>query len=202
MCLSRDRQQFCVNSLAHTLGEQTYSTQHTSYDHIITALVTFGEGYHNFHHEFPHEYRNGIQWYHYDPTKWMIKGLSLVGLCSGLTTMPENEISKARVQVRQQQLDKIKATIDWGQDISKLSAMSWSTVNARVADGEKLVIIEGIVHKVDEFVSVHPGGTKILEFWNGRDATRAFNGEVYRHSKGARNLLSHMRIAKLDEQLE
>lgn len=40
---------FCVNSLAHTFGVQTYSKEHTSYDHIITALVSFGEGYHNYH---------------------------------------------------------------------------------------------------------------------------------------------------------
>lgn len=36
----------------------------------ITALITLGEGYHNFHHEFPSDYRNAIQWYQYDPTKW------------------------------------------------------------------------------------------------------------------------------------
>lgn len=48
----------------------------------------------------------------------------------------------------------------------------------------------------------HPGGRKILQFWVGRDATLAFNGEVYRHSKAARNLLVHFRIAVLKEKLE
>ena len=80
--------------------------------------------------------------------------------------------------------------------------MDWATVAARVADGEKLIVIDGIVHKIDDFVSMHPGGAKILEFWNGRDATNAFNGEVYKHSKGARNLLAHFRVAKLNEKLE
>lgn len=55
---------FCVNSLAHWLGSQPYDDNHSPRDHLFTALVTFGEGYHNFHHEFPSDYRNGIKWYH------------------------------------------------------------------------------------------------------------------------------------------
>merc|ERR1711871_1919131 len=34
---------FCVNSLAHTLGEQTFDDDHTPRDHFLTALVTLGE---------------------------------------------------------------------------------------------------------------------------------------------------------------
>eukprot|EP00177_Eucheuma_denticulatum_P002010 GFKZ01003589.1.p1 GENE.GFKZ01003589.1~~GFKZ01003589.1.p1 ORF type:complete len:427 (-),score=40.58 GFKZ01003589.1:530-1810(-) len=193
---------FCVNSLAHTFGVQTYSTEHTSYDHVITALVTFGEGYHNYHHEFPHDYRNGIRWYHYDPTKWMVRFLSYFGLCTRLIRFPNNEIRKAEIQVKQKALDRAKKTIDWGQDIETLSTMTWDTLTKRVGEGETLIVIEGIVHKIDDFVPMHPGGAKILEFWNGRDATNAFNGEVYKHSKGARNLLAHFRVAKLVERLE
>lgn len=171
--------------------------------HCICSISTFqGEGYHNYHHEFPHDYRNGIRWYHYDPTKWMVRFLSYFGLCSRLIRFPNNEIIKARLQVKQQELDSLKRLIDWGQDISTLKTMDWDTVRARVAEGEKLVIIEGIVHKIDDFVAMHPGGQNILEFWNGRDATNAFNGEVYRHSKNARNLMAHFRIAILEEKLE
>lgn len=193
---------FCVNSLAHTFGQQTYSKEHTSYDHVITALVTFGEGYHNYHHEFPHDYRNGIRWYHYDPTKWMVRMLAYFGLCSRLIRFPNNEIVKARIQVQQQELDKLKKQVDWGQSEATLLPMDWKTINMRVEEGEKLVVIDNIVHKIDDFLSMHPGGQKILEFWNGRDATRAFNGEVYKHSKNARNLLAHFRIAKLEEHAE
>lgn len=193
---------FCVNSMAHTFGVQSYSKEHTSYDHVLTALVTFGEGYHNYHHEFPHDYRNGIRWYHYDPTKWVVRFLCYFGLCSRLIRFPDNEVQKARVQVQQEELDLMKKGIDWGHDLSTLSTMSWATVAKRVEQGETLIVIDNVVHKIDDFVSMHPGGSKILEFWNGRDATNAFNGEVYKHSKGARNLLAHFRIAKLLEKLE
>ena len=36
---------FCVNSLAHYLGETSYDDRRTPRDHFITALVTLGEGY-------------------------------------------------------------------------------------------------------------------------------------------------------------
>jgi stearoyl-CoA desaturase (Delta-9 desaturase) len=189
-------------SLAHTIGHQTYSKGHTSFDSAVTALVTLGEGYHNYHHEFPHDYRNGIRWYHYDPTKWTIRFLSWFNLCTRLIRFPVNEIEKAKVQVMQQDLDDIKSTINWGEPIEGLLPMSWDTISARCKTGEYLIVVEGVVHKVDNFVLEHPGGSKILQFWNGRDATNAFNGEVYKHSKGARNLLAHLRIALLEEKLE
>jgi stearoyl-CoA desaturase (delta-9 desaturase) len=44
---------FFVNSLAHTLGSATFDDKHTPRDSWITAILTLGEGYHNFHHEFP-----------------------------------------------------------------------------------------------------------------------------------------------------
>ncbi len=128
--------------------------------------------------------------------------LAYFGLCSRLIRFPNNEIVKARIQVQQQELDSLKKHIDWGKDISSLPSMDWEAVRARVSKGETLVVIEGVVHKIDDFLSMHPGGQKILEFWNGREATQAFNGEVYRHSKNARNLLAHFRIATLKEYPE
>ena len=75
---------FCVNSLAHWLGEAPFDDKHTPRDHFATALVTIGEGYHNFHHQFPMDYRNAIQWYQYDPTKWFIWVCQQLGLASHL----------------------------------------------------------------------------------------------------------------------
>lgn len=63
------RPRSCVNSLAHYLGDQPFDDRRTARDHQFAALLTFGEGYHNFHHEFPSDYRNGIGWYQFDSTK-------------------------------------------------------------------------------------------------------------------------------------
>jgi stearoyl-CoA desaturase (delta-9 desaturase) len=75
---------FFINSLAHIWGEQPHSTKDTSRNSFWLALLALGEGYHNYHHTYPTDYRNGVKAYHFDPTKWIIRGLSLVGLTSNL----------------------------------------------------------------------------------------------------------------------
>ena len=70
---------FFINSLCHTIGTQPYSKRCSAKDSWLMALFTFGEGYHNFHHEFQHDYRNGVKPWHFDPTKWAIWLLSKLG---------------------------------------------------------------------------------------------------------------------------
>ncbi len=89
---------FLVNSLSHTLGNTPYSTELTAKDSIIVAILTHGEGYHNFHHTFQFDYRNGIKWYHWDPTKWSIQLAYVLGLAKKLKTVQFSEILKARLQ--------------------------------------------------------------------------------------------------------
>lgn len=91
---------FFINSLAHFWGSRPYTDTNTARDNGIIALFTFGEGYHNYHHIFEYDYRNGIKWYQYDPTKWLIKGLSYVGLTKNLRTCPEERIEKARLAMQ------------------------------------------------------------------------------------------------------
>ena len=90
---------FFVNSLCHTLGTRTYSHEISARDSFIVAVLTHGEGYHNFHHKFQIDYRNGIRWYHWDPTKWTIVTLKWMGLAYKLRQISNAEILKARLQV-------------------------------------------------------------------------------------------------------
>lgn len=86
---------FCINSLCHYIGDQPYSSRCSAKDSWIMALVTFGEGYHNYHHEFPSDYRNGVRPWHFDPTKWSIWILSKVGLTKSLRRIPQQRIEAA-----------------------------------------------------------------------------------------------------------
>lgn len=90
---------FFVNSLSHTLGKTPYSSEKTAKDSLIVALLTHGEGYHNFHHKFQFDYRNGIRWYHWDPTKWSIQLAAIMGLAGKLKRVQFSEILKARLEV-------------------------------------------------------------------------------------------------------
>jgi stearoyl-CoA desaturase (delta-9 desaturase) len=90
---------FFVNSLCHTLGRQTYSEKISARDSFIVAILTHGEGYHNFHHHFQSDYRNGIRWYQWDPTKWTIRALAFLGLAKKLRRISQQEILKARLHM-------------------------------------------------------------------------------------------------------
>lgn len=92
---------FLVNSLTHTFGHQTYEDDISARDSLLVAFLTHGEGYHNFHHKFQFDYRNGIRWYHWDPTKWTIRFLAVVGLAKRLRRISEEEILKARLQMEE-----------------------------------------------------------------------------------------------------
>jgi stearoyl-CoA desaturase (Delta-9 desaturase) len=83
---------FCINSLCHYIGAQPYSSKCSARDSWLMAIVTLGEGYHNYHHEFQHDYRNGVRAWHIDPTKWIIWTLSKIGLVKQLRTVPPDKI--------------------------------------------------------------------------------------------------------------
>ncbi|HZC67240.1 MAG TPA: acyl-CoA desaturase [Nitrospirales bacterium] len=75
---------FCINSICHLWGEQPHTKADSSRDNWLVSLVTFGEGYHNYHHAHQRDYRNGPWWYNFDPSKWFIFGLSVTGLAWNL----------------------------------------------------------------------------------------------------------------------
>lgn len=91
---------FAINSVAHTIGRRPYSKAISARDSVVTAILTLGEGYHNFHHRFPGDYRNGIRFAHFDPTKWWVWTLSKLGLAWDLRRAPAEAIRRAREQVR------------------------------------------------------------------------------------------------------
>lgn len=73
-----------INSAAHIWGSKPYSTEHSAANNLLLALLTFGEGYHNYHHTFAGDYRNGVRWYQFDPPKYLIWIMSKLGLASEL----------------------------------------------------------------------------------------------------------------------
>ena len=89
---------FCINSVCHIIGTQPWSTKDTSRDSWISALFTFGEGYHNYHHTFAADYRNGLKWYHFDPGKWAIWVGEKMGMCFDLKRTTEQQRLKKRLQ--------------------------------------------------------------------------------------------------------
>lgn len=172
---------FCVNSVAHWLGDQTFDDRNSPRDHVITAFLTAGEGYHNFHHEFPSDYRNAIAWYQFDPTKWSIWLWKQVGLAHNLKEFRQNEIEKGRLQQQQKKLDRAFSRLNTPLD--QLPLIEWDDFQENVQQGRSLIVVAGIVHDISDFASDHPGGEALISSFVGKDGTAVFNGGVYNRKK-------------------
>ncbi|KAJ2271499.1 stearoyl-CoA 9-desaturase [Coemansia sp. RSA 371] len=190
---------FCINSLAHTIGRHTYDNVQTARDSWITALVTMGEGYHNFHHQFPNDYRNAIRFYQYDPTKWFIRIASTMGLAYDLKTFPANEVEKGQIQMRMKELEMKRAKLTFGTHVNKLPIFTEEEFLDQVKNYKKQwMVIEGFVYDVKPFINDHPGGAALIRGGIGKDMTEAFNGGVYMHHNSARNLMNtSLRVGRL-----
>ena len=100
---------FFINSLCHYFGKRTYDFNSTARDSWFVSLFTFGEGYHNYHHKFPSDFRNGIKWFAFDPSKWIISILSLFGITSNLIRTKDYFVCQSRYEsIRSTILSKFK----------------------------------------------------------------------------------------------
>ena len=95
-----------INSICHTFGKATYDIDATARDHWLVAFLTFGEGYHNFHHRFASDYRNGVRWYQWDPSKWMIAFLSWCRLARKLYRTAPQTILAARAAAEHRRVER------------------------------------------------------------------------------------------------
>ncbi|MBP9864823.1 MAG: fatty acid desaturase [Candidatus Omnitrophica bacterium] len=141
---------FCINSVCHVFGKSTYDANSTAKDHWLVALITYGEGYHNFHHHFPVDYRNGIRWFDWDPSKWLIRTLAFLGLAQGLKRTSPFRIMEARLAG-----DKVRAA----QALAVLGTSG------------------GIERAVDQLTQYHHALRQMLAEWE--DAVRNYH-EIFR----------------------
>ncbi len=79
---------FCINSLAHVHGRKRYVTGDDSRNNWLLAIFTMGEGWHNNHHAYQSSVRQGFRWWEYDPTYYILKALSWLGLVWDLKSPP------------------------------------------------------------------------------------------------------------------
>ena len=141
---------FFINSLAHMWGRQPYTRSNSARDNDFLAFFTWGEGYHNFHHIFQWDYRNGIRWWQFDPTKWLIATAAKLKLATDLRTVPEISIRQQMVAEQfklarftldsrpaSTRLAELKTHIDleWQQFSDTMA--SWKTLQAHKLDAAK-----------------------------------------------------------------
>ena len=146
-----------INSLAHMWGSQPYTDENTARDNPALAFLTYGEGYHNFHHIFQNDYRNGVRWWQWDPTKWLIAVLSWLRLASNLKRVPdlwiqraqlamqfkrmEAELEKRRRRATDAHIERLKARVAEESAAFRRALEEWSKVRDQwVADRKQRLL--------------------------------------------------------------
>ena len=181
---------FLINSAAHAFGRQPYSDEHSARDNGWLAFLTYGEGYHNFHHQFAHDYRNGIRWWHWDPSKWIICSLSWIGLTRKLRRTPAVVIQRARLDM---QFRRMKATLEHGR------------ASLPHVDIERLRTV--VAHEYEQFAATLAKWSKLTDAWYQKTRERlvqrweeaSFRSET--RALLAELRLQHRRLKLLDAQL-
>lgn len=116
---------FLVNSAAHYFGNQPYTDTNSARDSWLVAILSNGEGYHNFHHHFQHDYRNGIQWFHWDPSKWVLGFSARMGWITNLRAVSEEEILLSKMRMEEKRLQNS------GYNVERLKEFTRAVQNAQ-----------------------------------------------------------------------
>lgn len=137
---------FFINSLCHYIGRRTYDFKSTARDSWIVSFFTFGEGYHNYHHKFQWDYRNGIKWFSYDPSKWIINILSFFNLVDNLKKAKDYMIWQSKITSIRDRLNEgisqsnqlcknfYSNRIQELDDITKGLFLNWSNMEIKYAN--------------------------------------------------------------------
>jgi len=150
---------FFINSLAHFWGSRPYTSENTARDNGILALFTWGEGYHNYHHLFQWDYRNGVRWWQWDPTKWLISVMTWFGQARALKRVPEFQIRKALVERQLQlaqeslgqcndhgRLAQLRQSLESELQHFKETLSHWTTLQQERVEAAKQALIDHIEH--------------------------------------------------------
>ena len=130
---------FSINSLAHMFGRRPYNPAISARDNGIVALITLGEGYHNFHHQFPGDYRNGVRAWHFDPTKWIVKTLSWVRITKDLRKVSQQTIDRAKAQAEAAMVQASSAIVDATASLNHAAKHSLADAKTALADAKTAI---------------------------------------------------------------
>ncbi|MBV8519058.1 MAG: acyl-CoA desaturase [Acidobacteria bacterium] len=90
-----------INAFGHLFGRQRYDTNDSSRNNALLALLVIGEGWHNNHHRYMSSARAGFYWWEFDPTYYVLKVLSWLGIIWDLKPVPAAAYEQQAVQTAQ-----------------------------------------------------------------------------------------------------
>uniref|UniRef100_A0A0A1WWV4 Acyl-CoA desaturase 1 n=1 Tax=Zeugodacus cucurbitae TaxID=28588 RepID=A0A0A1WWV4_ZEUCU len=145
-----------VNSAAHFYGMRPYEKNISSVDSKLVSVIAFGEGWHNYHHVFPWDYKAGeLGTYQYNWTTAFLDYMARIGQAYDLKSVSHEMILK-RVQrtgdgTHPSVQDVNNNNVNISELVSKLDheneeTLVWGWDDEDICDEDR----KGAVHKKEE----------------------------------------------------
>ncbi len=85
-----------INSVCHIWGRKDFRSDDQSRNNWIFGILGWGEGWHNGHHAFLWSAKHGLLRWQIDPSWWIIKTMSWLGLARDIKVPTPSQIEKER----------------------------------------------------------------------------------------------------------
>ncbi|HLT03282.1 MAG TPA: acyl-CoA desaturase [Geminicoccaceae bacterium] len=118
---------FAINSVAHLAGRRRYVTGDDSRNNWLLAILTMGEGWHNNHHAYQSSVRQGFRWWEYDPTFYLLKALSWLGVVWDLQSPPA-AVVRGEQRLGRKVIDKVARQLAGAFPIERIAAQAHETL--------------------------------------------------------------------------
>lgn len=82
-----------INSVTHVWGYRRFDSPDNSRNLWWAAILTYGEGWHNNHHAYPHVAKAGWSWWEIDATWWVIWVLKQLNLAQKVILPPPQAVT-------------------------------------------------------------------------------------------------------------
>ncbi|XP_013062343.1 acyl-CoA desaturase-like [Biomphalaria glabrata] len=87
-----------VNSAAHMWGQRPYDERINPAENLGVAFCATGEGFHNYHHVFPHDYSTSEYGWHFNLTTMFIDTMYFLGQAYDRRKIPMDVIMKRKLR--------------------------------------------------------------------------------------------------------
>nr|UEN71131.1 acyl-CoA delta(11) desaturase 1 [Glyphodes pyloalis] len=90
----------CANSVSHMIGNRAYDKNILPTNNLLINVMALGDGFHNFHHAFPWDFRSAELGNNYfNITTWFIEFFAWIGLAYDLKATPADIVQKRKERV-------------------------------------------------------------------------------------------------------
>lgn len=86
-----------INSTAHMFGPQTYSKEQEGRENPLISFGALGEGYHNYHHTFPFDYKTAESGMTFNVTKVFIDVMAYIGQAYDLKSVSQSVVDQCKM---------------------------------------------------------------------------------------------------------